>query len=192
MRKIFETLFALMAGAAIGLGMTYYALSHDTAFGSSTMGSWTMQRDIGTVNANPYGRASIAHLGHLPIALGDGVSLIAKTDDDGNVLDGRCDVVVTGITPPARFWTLTLYAPSGDLVANSIDRYGFTSQEIVRQTNGDFSIIVRPRVSAGNWLPTGGIERYILILRLYDTPVGATTTTDHKFSMPALSTRNCP
>ena len=84
-----------------------------------------------------------------------------KTDDNGRPLDGRCDVVLSGVTPAARFWTLTLYNPDGELVANSINRYGFTSQEIVRHADGSFEIVVAPRANPGNWLPTGGIERYI-------------------------------
>ena len=51
-------------------------------------------------------------------------------------LDGRCDVVVSGVTPAARFWTLTLYDQKGHLVANSLQRYGFTSQEIIRGADG--------------------------------------------------------
>ena len=35
-----------------------------------------------------------------------------------------------------------------------------------------FEIVIAPRARAGNWLPTGGVERYMLVLRLYDTPVG--------------------
>ena len=49
----------------------------------------------------------------------------------GRPLDGRCIVTLTGTTPPARFWTITLYDLDGRLVPNAADRYGFTSQEIV-------------------------------------------------------------
>ena len=107
--------------------------------------------------------------------MGDGVSFSLKSDDEGKSLDGRCEVVVSGITPVARFWTLTLYNPDGGLVANSTNRYGFTSQEIVRRSDGSFEIVVAPRANSGNWLPTGGVERYELVLRLYDTAVGVST-----------------
>ena len=82
------------------------------------------------------------------------------TDDDGKTLDGRCDVRISGTTPQARFWTLTLYDPQGKLVGNSLERHGFTSQEIVRNADGSFDIAVAPRARAGNWLPTGGIDSY--------------------------------
>src|SRR5712671_3914092 len=115
----------------------------------------------------------------------------ATADDRKRLLDGRCDVVVSGVTPAARFWTLTLYDSKGHLVANSLQRYGFTSQEIIRGADGAFEIRVASRSRAGNWLPTGGIERYALMLRLYDTPVGVATRTQRDAPMPSIATVGC-
>ena len=192
MRLLLGSLFALAVAAFVGLGATYFALTRGAAFGSLTIGSWTAWPKTGTVDADPYARATIARTGQLPVALGDGVSFTTKTDDDGKVLDGRCNVVLSGVTPAARFWTLTLYTPNGDLAANSVNRYGFTSQEIVRHADGSFDIAVGPRANPGNWLPTGGVERYSLVLRFYDTAVGVSTKAGREIPMPAVSTQGCP
>jgi len=191
-RLLTSTLFALLVAAAVGLGLTYFALTRGAAFGALTIGSWTAWPKTGTADADPYARAAIARTGRLPVALGDGVSFTAQADDDDKPLDGRCDVVLFGVTPAARFWTLTLYNPDGELVANSVERFGFTSQEIVRRADGSFEIIVSPRASPGNWLPTGGIERYSLVLRLYDTAVGVATKAGREVPMPSIETRSCP
>jgi hypothetical protein len=191
-RLLLGTLFALVVAAGVGLGATYLALSRGAAFGALTIGSWTAYPKTGTMDADPYARASIARVGRLPTALGDGVSFTALSDDSGKALDGRCDVVVAGITPAARFWTITLYNPGGELVANTVDRHGFTSQEIARRADGSFEIVVAPRANPGNWLPTGGVERYILVLRLYDTAVGVSTKAGREVPMPAVTTRSCP
>lgn len=192
MRLLFGTLFALTVAALVGLGATYFALTRGAAFGSLTIGSWTAFPKTGTQDADPYARAAIARTGQLPIALGDGVTFSAYSDDNGKTLDGRCDVVISGVTPAARFWTLTLYNSSGELVTNSVGRHGFTSQEIVRLADGSFEIVVAPRANAGNWLPTGGVEHYGLVLRLYDTAVGVSTKAGHEVPMPAIATRSCP
>jgi hypothetical protein len=191
-RLVLGSLFALLVAAVIGLGATWLALSKGVAFGAVRIGAWTAWPKNGTREIDPYARASIARTGELPIGSGDGVAFSARVDDHGHVLDGRCDVVVSGTTPPARFWTLTLYDPDGRLVANSVNRYGFTSQEIVRRTDGSFDIVIAPRARAGNWLPTGGVERYVLVLRLYATPVGVATRTGREATMPAITPGACP
>jgi hypothetical protein len=192
LRLLFGTLFALAVAAVVGLGATYLALTRGAAFGALSIGSWSAWPKAGTLDAEPYARAVIARGGQLPIALGDGVSFTSQADDNGKFLDGRCDVVLSGITPAARFWTLTLYNPAGELIGNSVRRYGFTSQEIVRRADGTFEISVGPRATSGNWLPTGGTERYALILRLYDTAVGVSTRAGREIPMPSISTRSCP
>ncbi len=163
-----------------------------TELGTLTIGAWTARPRIGTVDIDPYSRATITRNGELPIGTGDGIAFMANADDKKKPLDGRCDVVVSGVTPAARFWTLTLYDSKGRLIANSLQRYGFTSQELVRGADGGFEIHIASRSRSGNWLPTGGIERYSLMLRLYDTPVGVATRTQRDAPMPQIATVGCP
>jgi hypothetical protein len=191
-RLLLGSLFAFIVAAVVGLGATYLALTRGAAFGALTIGSWTAWPKTGTTDIDPYARASAARTGQLPMALGDGVYFSANTDDNGRFLNGRCDVVLSGITPAARFWTLTLYNAEGELVANSVNRYGFTSQEIARHSDGSFEIVAAPRASPDNWLPTGGVERYMLVLRLYDTAVGVSTKASREVPMPTIKTRSCP
>jgi hypothetical protein len=191
-RLLLGSLFAFFVAALVGLGSTYFALSRGVAFGALSIGSWTAWPKSGTADADPYARATIARTGQLPMALGDGVSFSAQADDKGKILDGRCSVVVSGVTPAARFWTLTLYNASGELVANSVGRYGFTSEEILRSADGRFSITVAPRANPGNWLPTGGVERYALVLRFYDTAIGVATRASREVPMPVIKTGSCP
>ncbi len=191
MRLLFGSLFAFTVAALVGLGATWFTLTRGTAFGTVSIGAWTAWPKTGTVDIDPYARAVIARTGELPVGVGDGVAFYARSDDKGRSLDGRCDVDLSGITPSARFWTLTLYDPDGRLVANSVNRQGFTSQEIIRDTDGSFAVHIGPRARFGNWLPTGGVERYVLILRLYDTPVGVATRSGREVPMPSIVARAC-
>ncbi len=191
MRLIFITLLALLLATVVGVGTTWMTTTRGTELGTLTIGAWTARPRTGTADVDPYSRATIVRNGELPIGTGDGVAFTATTDDRNKPLDGRCEVVVSGVTPAARFWTLTLYDRKGRLVANSLQRYGFTSQEIVRQSDGTFEIHIASRARSGNWLPTGGIERYALMLRLYDTPVGVATRTQRDAPMPSIATAGC-
>ena len=191
MRLLLGFLFSFAVAAVFGLGLTQYALTRGTAFGAITIGAWTAWPKTGTADIDPYARAAVARSGELPIGSGDGVAFFAASDDSGRVFDGRCVVTLSGITPPARFWTLALYDPDGRLVPNAANRFGFTSQEIARQSDGNFEIVLAPRARPGNWLPTGGIDRYVAVLRLYDTPVGVATRTAKDAPMPAVA-ESCP
>jgi hypothetical protein len=191
MRLLFGSLLSLIVAAAIGLGATWMAVTQGTAYGGVTIGAWTAWPKVGTPDIDPYARAMIARSGELPVGSGDGVAFYARSDDSGRLLDGRCDFLLSGITPQARYWTITLYDLEGRLVPNSMQRHGFTSQEIIRHSDGTFDISVSPRARPGNWLPTGAIERYVLVLRLYDTPVGVATRTGRDAPMPAVAERGC-
>jgi len=191
-RLILITLVTLMIATIVCLGTTWMTATRGVNVGTIKIGAWTARPRTGTSDIDPYSRASVARSGELPVGTGDGVMFTATTDDTGRQLDGRCDVVVKGVTPAARFWTLTFYDPKGRLVANSLQRHGFTSQEIVRGSDGSFEIRITSRSRAGNWLPTGGLDRYMLALRLYDTPVGVGTRTQKDAPMPSIMTVGCP
>jgi len=191
-RLLLGSLFALAVAAMVGLGATWLALTRGTAFGAVAIGAWTAFPKSGTRDVDPYARAAIARSGELPVGSGDGVAFSARTDDNARPLDGRCEARISGTTPQARFWTLTLYDPQGRLIGNSIDRQGFTSQEVVRRADGSFDIAVAPRIRAGNWLPTNGVDSYVLALRLYDSPVGVATRAAREAPMPSVTVLSCP
>lgn len=191
MRLFFGSFLTLVLAAAIGLGATWLTLTRGVAFGALIAGAWTAWPKSGTVDIDPYARAIIARTGELPIGTGDGVAFYARADDSGNPLDGRCTFVISGQTPAARYWTLTLYDVRGRLVANTLDRHGFTSAEVVRESGGRFAINVGPRARPGNWLPSGGVEQFVLVWRLYDTPIGVTSLNSKEGLMPAVARKSC-
>jgi hypothetical protein len=191
MRLLFGSCLTLLIAAAIGLGATWLTLTRGVAFGSLTIGAWTAWPKNGSVDIDPYARAIIARSGELPTGTGDGVAFYAHTDDAGNNFDGRCAFSISGMTPAARYWTVTLYDPEGRLVPNTIDRHGFTSEEIVRDADGRFAITVAPLARSGNWLPSGGIEQFVLVWRLYDTPIGLANKTTKEGPMPAVVRKGC-
>ena len=192
MRLVIGLLLALCVAAALGLSATWLATTRGFAFGAVSLGAWTANPKAGTSEIDPYARAVMARSGELPLGSGDGIAFTAQTDDSGQRLNGRCDVVLSGTTPAARFWTLALYDLDGRLVSNTLNRQGFTSQEIVRRNDGTFEITVAPRSRAGNWLPTAAVERYMLVLRLYDAASGVVSRQGRETPMPSVTVRSCP
>jgi hypothetical protein len=191
MRLLLGSLITFLIAAAVGLGATWLTLTRGVAFGSLTIGAWTAWPKSGSVDIDPYARANIARTGELPTGIGDGVAFYARSDDARNSFDGRCTFLISGMTPAARYWTITLYDPDGKLVANAIHRNAFTSDEIVRDNSGNFAITVAPLARPGNWLPTGGVDKFVLVLRLYDTPIGVSTGTTKEGPMPSVVRKGC-
>jgi hypothetical protein len=190
--RAFSFLTTLAIGGTVGLGLTWFATVSGYGLGAVEAGPWHAWPKSGTEDADPYARASLARAGELPLEQADGLAFIANTDDDGNALDGRCDIRVSGKLPQARFWTLTLTDSRGRLIDNAANRFGFTSAEAVWNGDGTVDIALGPRARSGNWLPTGARDRVALTLRLYDAPVGIATRTSDAPEMPALVTESCP
>src|SRR6266436_4120879 len=87
-RLLIGSLFALAVAAAIGLGITWVAVTQGAAYGGITLGAWTAWPRVGTASIDPYARAMIARSGELPVGSGDGVAFYARTDDGRRILDG--------------------------------------------------------------------------------------------------------
>ncbi len=192
MPHVIKSLFCLLAGAWLGLTWTYFSVAKGFGFGSVQAGAWTAWPKSGLADADPYARAVVSRTGEVPLGQAEGISFLADRDDDGRPLSAQCTYRVSGFVPPARYWTLTLLSPNGWLVANAANRYGLTSAEIFRQYDGQFQIFVSRTVHAGNWLPTGAPDPFILMFRLYDTSVSATAAGLDKASMPQVTREQCP
>jgi hypothetical protein len=185
-------IIALAVGTLTGLGLTYLASARSNGFGAVTVGAWSVWPRSGTPDADPYARAAFARSGELPLERADGLLFEAASADNGAALDGRCETRIRGRVPPARFWTITVYDERGRLIDNPAERYAFNSTEIVWNQGGTFEMTAAPRARSGNWLPTGGRERIVLVVRLYDAPIGIASRTGEPLEMPSVTQVACP
>jgi len=190
MRFLIDLGLAIIVAAVIGIGSAWIAVDRGRLFGAVTVGEWTAWPREGSVDADPYSLAMLARTGEVPLGAGEGLSFAAERDASGMPLSGHCSYDVTGNTPAARLWTLTAYDDQGLLMFNVAHRQGFHSREIVRNADGTFTIVVSAAVESGNWLPIGPVDRFKLVLRLYDTPL---TTGSQLASLifPTIRKVNC-
>ncbi|WP_342151025.1 DUF1214 domain-containing protein [Methylorubrum sp. SB2] len=182
--------YALALGGVLGLVSADYATSGGYPFGGTPIGSWTAWPKAGAFDADPYARAVNARAGDIPLAVGEGMLLTAAADDSGRTLDATCTYKLSGITPPARAWTLTVTGRGKAEQAPMRDN--FTSTEILRDADGQFAILLSPEVQPGNWLPMPRPRGPVrLALRLYDTPVAASVSSLERDSLPAIERVGC-
>ena len=190
MRFLIDLAIAIVIAVAVGISSAWFAIERGRLFGSVNVGAWTAWPQEGSVDADPYSLAMLARTGEVPLGSSEGLSFTANSDSVGGALSGRCSYEIVGQTPPARMWTLTAYDSTGRLMVNVARRSGFHSREILREPDGKFVIAVGPTVSPGNWLPIASVERFYLVLRLYDTPL-ATGSQIGDLVMPEIRRARC-
>lgn len=184
-------LAVLLIGALGGLALTQAVVTANWRPGMIRAGAWAIWPKEGARDADPYTRAAIARSGDLPLGLGEGLTFTAREDSAGRALDGRCRYRILGAMPPARAWTLALFDEDGRLHPNPAQRYGFTSAEVLRGTNGGIDIALDAEAAPGDWLPMparGGVR---LVLRVYDTPLATVTSAVGAANLPRIEREAC-
>ncbi|MGH6860837.1 MAG: DUF1214 domain-containing protein [Phyllobacterium sp.] len=174
LRNVSLALFALAIAFGGGTLSAWYAVTRFDGFGALTIGQWTGHPDAGTPLSDPYAKARAAREGAFPLGQTEGLAFYAYRDDKGATLDRRCTYAVSGNSPNSRFWTL--YAADRTLIALNPGAGrlpALHSRQILRSDSGQFAVNVSPQAQPGNWLATSGSGRMILVLTLYDTPVGS-------------------
>ncbi len=185
-------IYSLALALILGLGTVYWSVRGSYPLGRTQMQGWIAFPNLGSRNVDPYARAIIARTGEIPLALGEGIALVAEADADGRALEAGCTYRIAGITPAARHWTLTLYGPDGRPVRTPLERSGFTSSEVLRGPDGRFEIVLSRAPAPGNWLQTPETGRLRAILRLYDSPVAGSLSWLDPGTLPAVRREGCP
>jgi hypothetical protein len=190
MRLLLDLAIAIAIATVLGFFSAWYAIDRGLVFGRITVSGWTAWPNAGSQSADPYSIAMLARTGEVPLGAGEGLAFRADADRSGHPLSGRCDYHVLGQTPGARLWTLTAYDGAGHLMTNAAHRQAFHSRELLRQPDGSFDIAVSTTVKPGNWLPIAPVDRFELVLRLYDTPV-TTGSQLAALTMPQIVAERC-
>ncbi|MEE9314644.1 MAG: DUF1214 domain-containing protein [Rhizobiaceae bacterium] len=165
----------LVIGLGLGGYISQYSIQTNHGFGALTIGQWTAWPAAGSVKADPYTKAKVAAEGEVPLGAAEGIAFHATTDEAGMKLRLRCQYRLSGQTPLARFWTISIHNLDGGAGDSGNKHYStLLSQSLVREADGRFVLHTGPTLTAGNWLETDGQGEFQLILRLYDSPITST------------------
>ncbi len=191
MAVFFKSLFVVTIGVALGLFATWFSIEQGHGFGAVKAGPWLGWPRAGTTSADPYARAAISRTAELPLGLAEGLSFLARSDSSGRPLRRECIYTISPPVPAARYWTISVASPQGVTLTNDFGRTGFTSREIIRTGPGRFSIKLAREVQSGNWLPMAAEGPFVLVLRLYDTPVSSAASALKGSDMPSITRGAC-
>ncbi len=190
MRSVFALIFAAGLALLLGLWSAWLTVRSPAPIDTISFGAWQAWPNAGTTNADPYSRARLARTGEIPLGSGEGLMLLALSDDSGSPLSSRCSYRIEGQTPPARLWTLTLEDLDGRIVPGPEGWAALGSDVLLREPDGSFEVALARLPRSGNWISTAEAERFRVVIRLYDTNArtGTALTT---LSMPRIVRTSC-
>jgi hypothetical protein len=174
----FRAFAVVLCGWALGLGLTAATLGSGYGFGALRVGPWTAWPQIGGLEINPFARAALAKRGEAPLGKDQGMTFVAEADSSGAPLEGRCEYRLEGSVPRARFWTIGLASSAGEPLANLAGRHYYASSYLLRREGGAFDVAVARQARPGNWLSPGDARSFVVVLRLYETPLDPTARAD--------------
>lgn len=158
-------------------------------------GPWRTSADTGRVDANPWSRAAVAVAGLYALSPKEAIYFTAFADSDGEPLRGECNYQVSGTTPDARWWSLTVYGADHFLVPNPGNRYAVNAGNLPSAAAGRIELALSGDASAidarADALPTPAAGAFSLTLRLYNPPP-ETAQQLTSLSLPLILRGTCP
>lgn len=182
MKRLAFGLAVLVAGTALGVGSAMMMIRGGTMIGRIDNGQWISSRTIGSVDADPYTRALIARIGLLGLNQNETIYYNRTTDEEGRALDAGCLYRAEGGTMPARWWSITLYAPDSFLAVNGDDHPSIDATSIAAAADGRWRARIAPtQGGAANWISSKNAGAFSLSIRLYNPEVAVR---DHMADVP--------
>lgn len=168
-----------------------WMLKATSGFGAIKLGPWSAYPKLQTADADPFAKAHRAGDGRILLGRAEGLVFTARNDETGAALSGRCSYEVSGSTPPARFWTLTV-TDAGDQPLKTPPRVptSLNSWTTLRNVDGTFRIRLDALAQAGNWIWLNANSNVGLVLTLIDTPIAASLSMV-ELDLPKISKIGC-
>ena len=151
---------------ALGFGIwsSWVLVERGAGLTTKTNGAWVMWTVAGRPDADPYTRAHFARTGSLPLSSTAVHTWEARVDDEGQRLHSSCEYALQGDGLEGDWWSLTVFDEKGKLIANAAERYSYTARTIALGADGSYIVTLARDARPGNWLPTGGAGRPVLVL----------------------------
>jgi hypothetical protein len=151
---------------ALGFGVwsSWVMVERGSALITRTTGAWVLWVNAGRPDADPYTRAHFSRLGSLPLSSTAIYTWEARNDDEGQKLHSSCEYALQGDGLEGDWWSLAVFDDRGNLIPNPSDRYAYNASTIALGPDGSYIVTLARDARPGNWLPTSGAGRLVLVL----------------------------
>ena len=162
-------------------------------------GDWETNVATGSHDAGVILKATVA-IGGLLASTQENSMYYRLSAIAGEPLRLNCRYIIEGKDYSADWWSITAYGWDNYLIPNAQKRYSFNNENLIRNADGSWIIIVAATEQPGNWLPVGragapdwrrfGDYDFDLLLRLY-TPGDAYLSTPQSAALPTVTKEAC-
>ena len=189
MMRVLAWAGAALLGLVLGVGSAWLTIDSGRGAFHETLGAWSWSRATGSIDAGPYTRAIVARDGLLALSADEALYLNLDRDEAGKPLQEACVYEISGGPLPARWWSVTLYAPDNFLAPNNDHAFSVDSTRV--GNGGPWSARIAPvRGEAQRWISSRGTRRgFSLTLRVYNAEPGFP---NDAAQLPSLRTLSCP
>lgn len=189
MGGLLRFLIALILGAVVGVLSALWLIFEGPSWGGAEVGGWTGSIAAGSASADPYTRAIVAARGLLALSANEAVYFSRSVDASGAPLRETCVYRVSGAAQPARWWSLTAYAPDEFLPQNDDQALSY---DATRAGDGPWTVHVGgERPAEGGWISTRSAGAPLtLMLRLYH-PHSTLLASPSDWQAPQIDTVSC-
>lgn len=191
--RAITVVLTIMLAIGFGLWSSRYMIARGSPLSVETYGPWQQWPAIGREGADPYTKAHMISTGKLRISSDSAGIFEARTDSEGARLHSSCNYVVDGENMRGLWWSLGVFDSRGKLIANDADRYEFTADTIAPNPNGSFVVSLGRDARPGNWLPTSGAGRLVLVFTVLDPATGLSTEqrAERNKHLPIITREGC-
>lgn len=195
-RRVFRlmlTLAAITIAITGGVLSSRYMINHGSMLSTISYGPWVYWKDAGRRSADPYTRAHFSRNGALRLSSDSAGVYEANSDPEGAYLHSSCDYVLEGPYAHGLWWSLSVFDSRGQLISNDADRYAFTSDTVASNPDGSYIVTLGRDARPGNWLPTGGAGRLVIVFSLLDPATGLSEEerAERYKMLPEIRRENC-
>lgn len=185
---IIAALLGALAGVVIGMIATRWMLDRTPPGVMQSFGPWSGSPLIGSEDGSAYLRALISHSGLLALSRDEAIYFFARQDSALRPLRAECRYRIEVASPPARWWSITLYGEDYFLVPHDGHYYSVSGADEAPGTSRIFTIgkVDEPAADA---LPGPERGRMVLTFRLYQPEVDP----EHwdRIPMPSVEREAC-
>jgi hypothetical protein len=154
----------VFAVVALGFGIWSSWVMVERGSSLTISGAWVLWPNAGRPDADPYTRAHFARLGSLPLSSTAVYTWEARSDDEGQRLHSSCEYALQGDGLEGDWWSLAVFDDRGNVIPNPADRYAYSASTIALGPDGSYIVTLARDARPGNWLPTGGAGRLVLVM----------------------------